>query len=98
MADLSIPYHAFFSDLLDDRLMAVPMHMASNGQTEHGTPVPLFAARLGNFMQGSQPQQYMVSSDGQRFLINTPTSEKGVAPITVILNWQAELKARGSMK
>ena len=65
---------------------------------ECGTPVPLFVARVNSSLQGGQPHQYAVSTDGQRFLINTPTSEKGVAPITVILNWQAELKARGSMK
>jgi dipeptidyl aminopeptidase/acylaminoacyl peptidase len=34
---------------------------------------------------------YDVSPDGQRFLVNTAT-ERDLPPITVILNWQEELK------
>jgi hypothetical protein len=41
---------------------------------ECGTPVPLFVARVNSSLQGGQPHQYAVSTDGQRFLINTPTA------------------------
>jgi hypothetical protein len=42
--------------------------------------------RFGTFRR----QQYDVSSDGQRFLMNTVTDEEAAAPITVILNWKAK--------
>jgi len=72
---------------LDDRLMAVPIEFASNSQAlEVGTPVPLFATRVGGAVQYANRQQYMVSPDGQRFLMNTLT-EEATSPITVILNW-----------
>jgi hypothetical protein len=39
-------------------------------------------------------QQYVVSSDGKRFLMSTVSEEASTSPITVILNWQEELKQR----
>ena len=73
---------------LDGRLMAAPISLASNGQAvEAGVPVPLFATRVGGAVQGFNRQQYMVSPDGQRFLMNTVT-EEATSPITVILNWK----------
>ena len=77
---------------LDARLMAVPIRLASNPQTaEPGSPAPLFATRVGGALQGTIMQQYDVSSDGQRFLINTIT-EEAASPITVILNWKPRAK------
>lgn len=70
---------------LDDRLMAVPIQFAANGQTaEPGMPVPLFATR---FVAPQNRQQYIVSPDGQRFLMNAPTNDVA-SPITLILNWK----------
>jgi len=46
---------------------------------------------VGGALQGSFAQQYNVSSDGQRFLMNTIT-EEAASPITVILNWNPEAK------
>ena len=72
---------------LDARLMAVPIRLASNPQTaEPGSPTPLFATRVDGALQGNFMQQYDVSSDGLRFLMNTIT-EEAASPITVILNW-----------
>jgi hypothetical protein len=69
---------------LDNRLMAVPIQLASNGQAvEAGAPVPLFGLR-GSL---SPDTWYMVSSTGQRFLIST-VAEEATSPITVILNWK----------
>jgi hypothetical protein len=33
-----------------------------------------------------------VSADGKRFLIETIPDDAGEAPITIVTNWQAELK------
>jgi hypothetical protein len=35
-------------------------------------------------------QQYVVSSDGQRFLMNTVSEDASASPITVILNWKGK--------
>jgi hypothetical protein len=76
-----------FSIAPDGRLMAVPIQFASNGlAVEAASPVPLFTTHVGGAVRGASRQQYMVSPDGQRFLMNTVTDE-ATAPITVILNW-----------
>jgi Tol biopolymer transport system component len=74
---------------LDSRLMTVPLQVASGSQTlEPGTPVSLFATRIfGGALQGAFKQQYVVSPDGQRFLINSLTAAT-TSPITLILNWK----------
>jgi Tol biopolymer transport system component len=71
----------------DGRLMAVPIRWGSNGETvEPGAPVPLFATRVRGMPVGQT--QYAVSSDGQRFLMNTLIEEVVTSPITMILNWR----------
>jgi serine/threonine protein kinase len=73
---------------LDGRLMAVPLRIASNAPPEVGTPVALFAPPLGGtIQQGDFRHQYMVSADGQRFLVAAVT-EGASSPITLILNWK----------
>ena len=75
---------------LDGRLMAVPMTLPSTGNAaEAGTPVPLFPTHIGGAVQSPLKHQYIVSPDGQRFLMST-VSEEATAPITVILNWKAK--------
>lgn len=73
----------------DGRLMAVPIR--GGAALEIGTPAALFDARIGvNFGDSrGDRQQYDVSADGQRFLINMVSSEP--SPITVVLNWTAGL-------
>ena len=74
---------------LDGRLMAIPMRLASNTTApDVGAPVALFAPPLGGAVQQADfRHQYMVSSDGQRFLVATAT--EGVdSPITIIVNWK----------
>ena len=73
---------------LDGRLMAAPFQLGSDGQAvEPGTPVSLFATRIpGGALQGGFRQQYVVSPDGQRFLINSLVPV--TSPITLILNWK----------
>jgi Tol biopolymer transport system component len=73
---------------LDDRLMAVPIELPSHGgSAEPGPPVPLFVTHVGGAVQSYSRQQYFVSPDGQRFLMNTILRAEPVSPITVIVNW-----------
>lgn len=77
---------------LDGRLMAVPIQSSTSGQPGVGTPVPLFPTRVGGAIaQGVTRQQYAVSPDGQRFLMNTVPEDETLPPITLILNWKPRL-------
>jgi Tol biopolymer transport system component len=74
---------------LDGQLMAIPIRIVSNGKSiESGAPVSLFATRVGGAIQTGNLQQYVVSRDGQRFLMNTLAEGDKPSPITVILNWK----------
>ena len=55
-----------------------------------GVPKPLFQTRLN--MLAGPTRRFGVSADGQRFLMHVPLGSEAVAPITVIVNWQAALK------
>ena len=74
---------------LDGRLMAVPIHQSNKETIEAGKPVPLFDTRIGGAVQSNYTQQYMVASNGSRFLMNTVV-EENTRPITIRLNWQPE--------
>ena len=69
----------------DNRLMAVRIRIDSTG-VDVGTPVPLFATQVGGTPQGNYSRNYMVSGDGQRFLVDT--LKEVTLPITVLLNWK----------
>ena len=74
---------------MDGRLMAVPIRFTAD-DVEHDTPVPLFPTRVGGAVQGGlSRQQYVVTSDGQRFLMST-IQEVSPSPIEVILNWKPQ--------
>ena len=75
----------------DRMLMAVPIRAGST--LEIGRPEVLFETHTvaGVSRSPSLRQQYDVSPDGQRFLLNVP-SEETTSPITVVLNWTAGLK------
>jgi hypothetical protein len=73
---------------LDGTLMVAPIRFqqASN-IVDAGPPVALFPANLGNVLAfGGGRQQYVVSSDGQRFLMNALVPSPASAPIKLILN------------
>ena len=75
---------------LDGRLMAVALKLSGDAQTlKPGVPIPLFATHVpgGAVQPGGPRQQYDVSSDGQRFVVNTVVEEAS-SPITLILNWK----------
>ncbi len=71
----------------DGRLMMVAIRLPVDGQAvELGTPAALFATSVNpNYFR----HQYMVSPDGQSFIMNfnEPIS---ASPITIILNWKAK--------
>lgn len=69
----------------DRKLMAVAVN--GEGTFKAGVPKALFQTReiIGRYV-------YAVTPDGQRFLVNTPLEEASTSPITVVLNWTAELK------
>ena len=73
----------------DNRLMAVPIHLGTRGaNVDVGTPAPLFPTRLAGEPRNDSARHYMVSSDGQRFLLDTLTEVS--IPITVVLDWKPQ--------
>ena len=70
---------------LDSKMMAAPVKLSLEGKSlETGTPVALFPVRIAG--SSFNKQQYAVSSDGQRFLINLAADEGVASPITLIYN------------
>lgn len=71
----------------DQKLMATTV--TSGEALELEAPHALFAAAL---TYTSRRQQYSVSKDGQRFLLNTPPTRAVSSPMTIVLNWTGLLK------
>jgi hypothetical protein len=78
----------FFYISPDRTLMSVDVNSAA-ATFETSAPKPLFATQVSAF---NAPNRYVVSADGQRFLINSPAEEISRTPITVVLNWTGILK------
>jgi Tol biopolymer transport system component len=71
----------------DNRLVAVPILLDAKAETvDAGKGVPLFTTQLAGQPRHDSGRHYMVSPDGQRFLMDTLTEV--ALPITVILNWK----------
>ena len=68
--------------------MAVEVDGGSD-KFEAGVPGPLFEPRVGS-ISGDSP--YDVAADGRRFLVKVLVEETAPAPVTVVLNWTADLK------
>jgi hypothetical protein len=71
----------------DRTLMAVDVNAGTTFETS--APKRLFATLVNNY---TAPNRYVVTADGQRFLINSPVGETNQTPITVVLNWTSGLK------
>jgi Tol biopolymer transport system component len=71
-----------------DRLMAA--EVSAQGDTfQVGPTQPLFE------MRSQRPGTFFdVTPDGQRFLVNTATQAQVSVPITLVVNWPAELKKK----
>ena len=75
----------------DGKLTAVAVKAGAT--FEVGTPEALFQTRIFGLGPTAQySQQYDLTADGQRFLINEDLGDVTAAPIAVILNWTAALK------
>lgn len=72
----------------DRKLMAVKIKLGATFET--GAPEPLFETRVLTVTDFRN--HYAVSSDGQRFLINSNIEESRTTPINVVVNWTAGLK------
>jgi Tol biopolymer transport system component len=80
----------FYVDL-DNTLMSVRLKAGLDGRVEADTQAALFPTHILQTAAtglGYEKQQYAVSSDGQRFLINSALDENLTAPIVLILNWR----------
>jgi serine/threonine protein kinase len=74
----------------ENKMMAVPVKLGSN--FEAGTPVTLFQTHLRQLIASADLVRYDVSADGQKFLINSRVDEPNAAPLSVVLNWAAEME------
>ena len=73
----------------DHKLMSVEVN--TEGSTfEHRTPTALFGTRVGGI--DTPGAYYDVTADGQRFILNSLVAEATYTPITVVLDWTADLK------
>jgi Tol biopolymer transport system component len=75
---------------LDSKMMAAPVQLSPDGRSvETGTPAVLFPVRIaGGPLPSYFNQQYAVSADGQRFLVNLAAGEGTTSPITLIYHWK----------
>jgi serine/threonine protein kinase/Tol biopolymer transport system component len=74
----------------DSRLMAA--EVSSHGETfVVGAVRPLFETRSTGGVNNST---YDVTADGKRFLVNTIIGETASSPITLVVNWDAEVKKK----
>jgi eukaryotic-like serine/threonine-protein kinase len=74
----------------DGKLMTV--EVKAGPTFEAGAATPLFQTRRRVPVSATDLFSYDVSADGQRFLVNMDVGEVASSPLTVVLNWTAELK------
>jgi serine/threonine protein kinase/Tol biopolymer transport system component len=75
---------------LDGKIMAAEVKPGSDFAV--GLPVPLFDSGLRPEGLTESRSSFVVTPDGQRFLVNTNAEEAARVPITVVVHWTAELK------
>jgi len=73
----------------DGTMMAVTVE-AKGATFKAQAPATLFRTQITAVAHAFY--QYDVSADGQKFVINTRTTEQAAPPITILTNWEAELK------
>jgi hypothetical protein len=71
-------------------MMAIPV--SADVPPRFGNPAPLFETRVVISTAVIAGRQYVVSADGQRFLINQPPQGPLSSSITVAANWVATLR------
>jgi eukaryotic-like serine/threonine-protein kinase len=71
------------------KLMSVTVGLGST--FEAGLPKELFEVPVPDVV-ASFPNSYVVTTDGRRFLVNTVVRDAPSSPISVVVNWAAELR------
>jgi len=74
----------------DQHMMAVPVKLSPS--FDPGTPQPIFPVNVLN--PGQQADHYVVTADGQRFILFRPTSSRALPTTTVVVNWAGEFAKR----
>ena len=74
----------------DGSLMAAAVRITSNG-FETGAARALFNTGISTSFIDRR-NQYLVTRDGQRFLVNLSAEDVNSSPITVVSNWKTTLK------
>jgi len=74
----------------DDTVYAVPITLAPS--FDAGTPVALFKKRLEP--NGIVRNRWVVSADGQKFLLDALVTDRSDIPFSVVLNWTQTLEKR----
>jgi Tol biopolymer transport system component len=72
------------------KLMAVSVTTGTSFQ--QGAPVPLVQTRVARSNATGVRNNYVAAADGQRFLVNNLSVDSASQPITVAINWTAQLK------
>jgi eukaryotic-like serine/threonine-protein kinase len=72
----------------DKKIMSVTINDSPN--FEPSVPKALFQTQIVSNIESRN--HYVVTADGQRFLVNTLQKEIATAPINVVVNWSATLK------
>jgi serine/threonine protein kinase len=74
----------------DAKIVSVPIKLGAN--FDPGAPATLFQANPRESIATSEQFAYDVDSSGQRFLINSPIRNAPIQPVSIILNWDANLE------
>ena len=75
----------------NSKIMAV--EIKTEETLDVGVPVPLFTAHVPLLpLIGNDRNQYVVTADGQRFLVNRLVAEGVSTPITIVFNWPKLIK------
>jgi Tol biopolymer transport system component len=74
----------------DGRLMAVDVKTGPAFETS--LPISLFQTHPRQPISAMDFFSYDVTADGEKFLINTKVDASNSAPMSVVLNWSAELE------
>jgi|WetSurMetagenome_2_1015567.scaffolds.fasta_scaffold01676_4 eukaryotic-like serine/threonine-protein kinase len=73
---------------LDSKIMSVSVDAGATFAAQ--VPEPLFSAPI---LPGQRRNSFLVTKDGQRFLILAPVGRESLAPMVLILHWPSALKS-----
>jgi eukaryotic-like serine/threonine-protein kinase len=75
----------------DRKLMAVELKETS-GSLQVASTQPLFEMFQTMFLTAAGVNQYDVTKDGSRFVVDSAITDESSAPLNLVMNWTAELK------